>query len=184
MDILQLFNKLGETLYMRTIVQAEEPFGNAQRKARWQLMKRNIALLVMLLIGSTPTWAALGNNAASVDADAQAWGGQHTVVAKAGYNLHQITLADGSVVNEFVSPAGVVFGVSWKGRRLPDFHQLFGVYVSNFQQGQRTQVIPRRAVTIQGTDFYFTNFGRMMSFHGRAYAPSLIPANLTAEVVQ
>lgn len=147
-------------------------------------MKRNLALLVMLLMGSTPAWAALGNNLASVDADAQALGGQHTVVAKVGYNLHQITMQDGSVVNEFVSPAGVVFGVSWKGHRLPDFRQLFGAYMTNFQQGERTQVIPRRGVTIQGTDFYFTNFGRMLSFRGRAYVPSLIPANLTAEVVQ
>ena len=147
-------------------------------------MKRNLALLVILMMGSTRAWAALGNNQASVDADAQALGGQHTVVAKTGYSLHQISMSDGSVVNEFVSPAGVVFGVSWQGRRLPDFHQLFGAYMTNFQQGQRTQVIPRRGITIQGTDFYFTNFGRTMSFHGRAYAPSLVPTHLTAEVVQ
>ena len=147
-------------------------------------MKRIFTVLLMLMIGSIPAWAALGDNVASVDSDAQALGGQHVMVAKAGYNLHQITLRDGSVIKEFVSPAGTVFGVSWQSHFIPNLHQLLGSYLTNLQQGQRTQVIPRRGVTIQDNNFYFTNFGRPMAFHGRAYVPSLIPANLTAEVVQ
>jgi hypothetical protein len=147
-------------------------------------MKNIFTVLLMLMMGSFPAWAALGENVSSVDSDAQALGAQHVMVAKVGYNMHQITLRDGSVIKEFVSPAGTVFGVSWKSHSMPNLPQLLGSYLTNLQLGQRTRVIPRRGVTIQGNDFVFTNFGLTGSFHGRAWVPSLVPANLTMEVVQ
>jgi hypothetical protein len=140
--------------------------------------------LLLLALGSLPAWASLGDTVSSVDADAQALGGRHEMVAREGFNLHQIMLQDGSVVNEYVSPAGTVFGVSWEGHFVPNLHQLLGTYMANLQQGQRTQVVPRRAITIQGDNFVFHSMGHLRSFRGRAYVPGLIPANLTAEVVQ
>ena len=147
-------------------------------------MKSIWTVLLLLMIGSVPAWAALGDDVSSVDSDAHVLGGQHIKVAKMGYNLHQITATDGSVVNEFVSPAGTVFGISWKGHFAPNLQQLLGTYLTNFQQGQRTQYVRRRAITIQGDNFVFSSFGAMRNFRGRAYVPGLIPANLTAEVVQ
>ena len=147
-------------------------------------MKSIFAVPLMLMMGSVPAWAALGSDVSSVNADAQALHGQHVMVAKVGYNLHQITHADGSVVNEFVSPAGIVFGISWTGHFMPNLHQLLGSYMTNLQQGQRTQVVRRRAVTIQGDNFVFSSMGHARFFRGRAYVPGLVPANLTAEVVQ
>ncbi len=138
----------------------------------------------MLMIGSLPAWAALGGDVPSVNSDAQVLGGQHSVVAKVGYNLHQITKADGSVVNEFVSPAGVVFGISWQGHSIPNLNQVLGSHITDLQQGERTHVVPRRAVTIQTNDFVFTSLGHGRSFRGRAYVLSLVPANLTPEVVR
>jgi hypothetical protein len=105
-------------------------------------------------------------------------------MAKTGYNLHQITTSDGSVVSEFVSPAGKVFGVSWQGHSLPDLPQLLGSYLTDFQQGQRTQVVRRRAVMIQADNFVFSSVGHLRSFRGRAYVPGLVPSGVTAEVVQ
>jgi hypothetical protein len=147
-------------------------------------MKNILRILLMVPLCSIPAWAALGGNVSTVDSDAQALGGQHRMVAKVGYNLHQITTADGSVVSEFVSPAGVVFGVSWQGHSLPNLSQLLGAHLVDFQTGGRTNVIPRRGVTIQTDDFILTNIGHERSFRGRAYVPSLIPANMTSEVVQ
>jgi hypothetical protein len=138
----------------------------------------------MLMMGSLPAWAALGGDVASVTSDVQVLRGQHTMVAKTGFTLHQITSSDGSVVNEFVSPAGVVFGVSWQGHFVPNLKQLLGSYATNLQQGQRTEVIPRHAVTIQGDNFMLSSFGHGRSFRGRAVVPGLVPANLTPEVVQ
>ena len=147
-------------------------------------MKRILTVLLMLMASGLPAWAALGDNVSSVDSDAQVLHGQHIMVAKVGYSLHQITSPDGSVVNEFVSPAGAVFGISWNGHSMPNLRQLLGTYMTNFQQGQVVQRVPRRAITIQGDNFVFSSVGHMRSFHGRAYVPGLIPANLTPEVVQ
>jgi len=147
-------------------------------------MKSLLAVLLMLMAGSFPAWAALGDNAASVDADAATLRGKHVIVARHGFTLHQITTPDGSVVHEFISPVGIVFGVSWQGHSIPDLHQLLGSYMTNLQEGQRTRFLPRRAVTIEGDNFRFFSFGYMHSFRGRAYVPGLIPADLTAEVIQ
>ena len=139
---------------------------------------------LLLTLSSTPAWAALGENVSSVELDAHALGGQHLTIAKAGFELHQINLQDGTVVNEFVSPAGTVFGVSWQGHFVPNLHQLLGTYISNLQEGRRTRIAPRRAVTIQGDNFVFSSMGHLRSFRGRAYVPGLLPSNLAAEVVQ
>ncbi|MGD0222284.1 MAG: DUF2844 domain-containing protein [Terriglobia bacterium] len=147
-------------------------------------MKRTFAVLLMLLLGSVPAWAVLGENVSTVSSDVQVLRGQHVMVAKTGYNLHQITMKDGSVVNEFVSPAGIVFGISWQSHFMPNLQQLLGAHMADLQQGQRTRVVPRRAVTIQTDNFVFSSFGHMRSFRGRSYVPGLVPANLTPEVVQ
>ena len=147
-------------------------------------MKRTFVVLLMLLMGSVPAWAVLGEDVSTVNSDVQVLRGQHVMVAKVGYNLHQISTSDGSVVNEFVSPAGTVFGISWQGHYMPNLQQLLGTHMADLQQGQRTRVVPHRAVTIQGDNFVFSSFGHMRSFRGRAYVPGLVPANLTPEVVQ
>ena len=147
-------------------------------------MKRILMVFLMLILGSFPAWAALGGDVSSVNSDVSAIGGQHSLVAKTGFTLHQITTSDGSVVNEFVSPAGVVFGVSWQGHFVPNLQQLLGSYATNLRQGQRTQVMPRHAVTIQGDNFMLTSFGHGRSFRGRAFVPGLVPPSLTPEVVQ
>jgi len=147
-------------------------------------MKSIFRVLLMLMVGSLPAWAALGDNISAVGSDAQALHGKHVMVAKEGYNLHQITLQDGSVVNEFASPAGIVFGVSWHSHFAPNLQLLLGSYMTNFQQGQRIHEVPRRSVTIEGDNLVFSSFGHMRSFRGRAYVPGLVPANVTAEVVQ
>lgn len=148
------------------------------------LMKSTLMFLFVLLVGCFPAWAALGDNVSSVDTDVQILRGQHVKVAKVGYDLHQIAMSDGTVVNEFVSPAGTVFGVSWNGHFVPNLRQLLGTYMTNFQQGQVTQHVRRRAITIQGDNFVFSSMGHLRFFRGRAYVPGLVPANLTAEVVQ
>jgi len=148
------------------------------------VMKRAYAILLMLVMGSAPAWAALGDNVSSVDVDTQAFGGKHMMTVKVGYNLHQITMQDGSVVNEFVSPAGTVFGVSWQGHFVPNLSQLLGTYMANLQQGQVIRRVPRRSITIQGDNFVFMNVGHARYSRGRAYVPGLVPANLTPEVVQ
>ncbi len=148
------------------------------------MMKSILTVLLFLAVENFPACAGLGDNASSVSSDSKALGGQRRVVLNAGYTLHKITTPDGSIVKEFVSPRGIVFGVSWQGRSMPDLQQLLGSYMKAVREGQRTQVARRRAIVIQTDDFVFFSSGHLRSFQGRAYVPSLIPRNVKSEVVK
>jgi len=147
-------------------------------------MKASLRILLILVVGSVPVRASLGDGVSSVSADQNVLQGQIRTEAHAGYDLQQITTPDGTVVREFVSPQGIVFGISWQGHRIPNLRQLLGSYVTQLEQGQRTHVVPRRAVLIQADDFVFSSVGHLRFFRGRAYVPSLVPSNVTVEVIQ
>ena len=94
----------------------------------WTLLM-GIALLVLAL--PVPALAALGGDVASVQEDqAQMKGSLKTIEATA-YTLHEIKAA-GTVVHEYVSPAGEVFGVSWQGPYIPNMQQILGSYYQAF----------------------------------------------------
>ena len=80
----------------------------------------------LLTAAFTPAHAALGQPAASVTADQMRMKAQLRQVAGAGYTVDQITTPTGTVVKEFISPAGIVFAVSWFGPTLPNLAQLLG----------------------------------------------------------
>jgi hypothetical protein len=147
-------------------------------------MKITIGALLVLVLGAAPAWAVLGEYESSVSLDQQALRATHREEVQQGYKLHSLTTGDGTVVKEYISPMGIVFGISWQGHFIPNLHQLLGSYMTNLQQGQRTNVVRRRSVTILGDNFVFFSIGHLRFFHGKAYVPGLIPANLTAEVVQ
>jgi len=142
-------------------------------------------VLLILMLGVAPAWAALGESESSVSADRQFLRGQIRYEVHEGYRLHQITDATGGVVREYVSPAGKVFGVSWQGSFVPNMQQLLGSYFTYLQQYAQAQAGRHGGpLMIQNDKFVFTSGGHMRSYHGRAYVPSLLPTNLAPEVVQ
>ena len=147
-------------------------------------MKGVLTILLMLIVSNLPAWAALGDDVTSVDSDLKVLGGQRRVVFNVGYNMHEITTPAGGVVKEFVSPQGRVFGISWQGNSMPNLQQLLGSYAAEVQQAPRTQIVRRRGVVIQTGDLVFTSSGHMGSYQVRAYLLSLVPDNVTAEVVK
>jgi hypothetical protein len=147
-------------------------------------MKNILGVLLILTLGAVPAWAALGQYESSVSVDQQYLRSEDRVQAFQGYRVHQLTTANGTIVREYVSPQGLVFGVTWRGHFMPNLQQLLGTYMTELQQGQRTQVVRRRAVTIQTDDFVFSSVGHLRSFRGRAYVPSLVPSNVAVEVIQ
>ncbi len=139
----------------------------------------------MLMLGAPTLIGALGEPESSVRADRQFLRGQAREEAHQGYRLHQITDAGGAVIREYVSPAGKVFGVSWQGPYVPNMQQLLGSYFTYLQQYAQAQTRRRGGpLMIQKDDFVFTSGGHMRSYRGRAYVPSLLPTNLSPEVVQ
>src|SRR5271165_3859423 len=91
-------------------------------------------LLFALLGLVSPTWAALGDNSASVQADAVQMNGTQHSVSGARYTIQEIRTANGQTVREFVSPGGSVFAVAWEGPTTPDLQQLLGSYFAQFRQ--------------------------------------------------
>lgn len=128
--------------------------------------------------------AVLGDNAASVLADqARMKGTLHSVDAHT-YVVHEITVPMGTTVREFVSPAGMVFGVAWEGPFAPDFQSLLGPYYEQAKQSAATETHAKRApINIQTPGLVFQQSGHARSFHGQAYIPQLMPAGVAASTI-
>ena len=148
--------------------------------------KAILSALLVLVLGSMPAWAGLGQPEASVTSDQLHMKSEHRVQDFQAYKVHELANTEGAVVREYVSSEGTVFGISWQGRSTPDMNQLLGNYVNNFQTATRdqTQIRQRRGITIKTNDFVYTNFCRMGVCSGSAYALKLLPSNVSAEVMR
>jgi hypothetical protein len=153
------------------------------------------ALLMLLAI---PVWASLGDTAASVLNDQARWKGTLSSVDNGTYAVHEITMASGSKVREFVSPAGAVFGIAWDGQFPPNFEQLLGPYYQQLQQAIANQKAAQQAseqqgettrrrrgpVMVETPGLVFAQSGHMRSFHGVAYIPQLVPQGVQASDIR
>jgi hypothetical protein len=148
-------------------------------------MKTFLGFSLILTLGAVPAWAVLGESEATVNTDGQILSGQVRDEVQPGYRLHLITDASGTVVREYVTPAGKVFAVSWQGPFVPNMQQLLGNYFPQLQQHVQVQTGRRRGpLNLHNDDFIFSSSGHMRAYHGRAYVPSLLPTNVSPEVVQ
>ncbi len=141
-------------------------------------------LLLIVLLGAVPGWAVLGGYQNSVGADQKAMRGQLQSVSRPGYSLHEIKAADGAVVREYVSPDGMVFGVSWRAPVMPNLTQLLGSYITDFRQASNRRMRHRGPLIVRTDRVVIESGGHMRAFQGRAYVPSLMPKNLSPEVVR
>jgi hypothetical protein len=149
-------------------------------------MKTTSGALLILILGAAPVWAILGESESSVSLDQQVLNGAHREEARQGYKLHQITAADGLVVKEFVSPAGLVFAVTWQAAHMPNLEQLLGSHITELQAALQSQTHRpgRRPVIVRTDKLVFVSGGHMRAYHGYAYVPGLVPANVNPETVQ
>ena len=146
-------------------------------------MKILVGVFVLLLLGSVPSWAVLGEYANSVTTDQQRMHAQLRETVRQGYSIKELSRADGQTVKEYVSPSGRVFAITWKGPFMPDLQQLLGSYYGQMQQAAQNHRKRRGPLVIRSKDLVLASGGHMRSFHGIAYAPKLWPANVSPEVV-
>lgn len=147
-------------------------------------MKIFLGLLVVLLLGCVPGWAVLGQYENSVTIDQQRMRAQLRETPRQGYSIKELSAPDGRTIREYVSSAGLVFGVAWQGPTMPNLQQLLGSYFEQLQQAPRPRRQRGGPLVVQGKDFVLVSGGHMRSFHGAAYAPNLLPAGVPAEVVR
>jgi hypothetical protein len=105
----------------------------------------------------------------------------------ASYTVRSTTLGNGTVVNEYVSADGVVFGIAWQGRQMPDMPSLLGSYFPQYLQGlnaQRAARGSRGPVSVQDSGLVVHSGGHMGSFVGTAYLPEALPAGVSGSDIQ
>lgn len=135
-----------------------------------------------LMLGSAyaPARAGLGQPVASVSADRARMKGQLRARTGVGYTVEEITLPSGTVVKEFVSPAGIVFAVSWHGPTLPNLEQTLGSqYFGQLKAAEKTRRFGHNHVEVKGPKFVVHAGGHMRAFYGVAYVPSLVPSGVS-----
>jgi hypothetical protein len=138
------------------------------------------SLLGVLLLQS-PAIAHLGGDTDSVSADRDAMQAQLHSTPMQLYSVHEISTAAGALIHEYTTRQGTVFAVTWQGQLPPDLAQLFGNYYKQYQDAAVAQSRPgmHRQLNISNPDFVVASTGRMRSFRGKAYVPSLVPAGVS-----
>jgi hypothetical protein len=147
-------------------------------------MRSVFILLTILAAASFPARAALGGSVESVVTDQSKLHAKRAVVERQDYAVHEITGNDGTVIREYVTPAGKVFGVSWSGPTIPDLAQLLGTYNTEFQNTLRSKRSRRSVAVVRNSDLVVESAGHTRAFHGRAYLNSMLPSGVTQDVVQ
>ncbi|WP_211474530.1 DUF2844 domain-containing protein [Collimonas humicola] len=143
-------------------------------------------ICALLFAQSVPAFAALGaaagpapvNGAAQSDI-ARAKASAARVSSYNGYTVSETVQPSGTTVREYISPANIVFAVSWQGPDMPNLQELLGTYADQYVSAASAPHAVRRAVAIQSDQLVLHSGGHMRSFAGSAYVPSLLPQGVT-----
>jgi len=141
---------------------------------------------IMAALAAQPASATLGEPADSVAADQKALSAlRSTSTAYQNYTVRQVE-SNAIAVREYISPTGIVFGVAWNGMTNPDLTQLLGKYFPEYELARKqTPRRPgRRASQVKTDRVIVETWGHMRNFHGRAYAPALVPSGVTIDEIK
>jgi hypothetical protein len=155
------------------------------------MRSRNAALRwamggVLLAGWSLPALASLGGNAGSVEADRAQMNAAAQVTEHDNYSVHAMRAPGGTVVNEFVSPAGQVFAVTWHGQFPPQLQQILGTYFQEYTTAlaAQEQHYGHRPLNLQTQDLVVQMSGHMRAYAGRAYLPDAMPPGVSVGEIQ
>jgi hypothetical protein len=140
-----------------------------------------------LIILSIPfnAMATLGGDAISIQADQMHTKAAHRVIAQTEkYTLHELRVPSGTVIREYSSPTGTVFGVAWQGPSVPDLRQVLGEHFEQYMEAAKSQRHGHGPILIQQPGLVVQSGGHMRAFVGKAYIPDLLPQAITAETIR
>jgi hypothetical protein len=91
-----------------------------------------------------------------------------------------------TVVREYVSTSGVVFGIAWNGLIHPNLTQLLGSYAGEYQEAllQTPRIKGSRHLQVKTSGVVVEKWGHMRNLQGRAYVPSLIPPGVRVDEIK
>ncbi len=145
-----------------------------------------LGLLTTIFATAHRVQATLGESAGSIDSDIKALSAvKRDVTVRNSYTIHQI-YSEANTVREYVSSAGIVFGIAWNGLVHPDITQLLGSYAGEYQKAlqQTPRQKGRRRLRVKSAGVIVEKWGHMRDLRGRAYAPALIPSGVTVDEIK
>ncbi len=149
-----------------------------------------VAMVVTTMIVACPSssWASLGGDSASVDADrVRAQGALLRIVRSDAFTVHEVQSSSGTTIREYMSSGGTVFAVAWEGPWLPNLRQILGPYFETYQRAAQAGSANRRArgsLKIDLPDLVVQTSGHPRAFSGRAYVPRLMPQRVQAQSIR
>jgi hypothetical protein len=141
-------------------------------------------LLLLAFAAALPAWAGLGQAESSIETDRGRMHARHAVRRAAQFAVHDLQMADGSHLRQYVAGNGLVFAVSWNSLHKPDLSGLLGnaftSYTGAAQQAARRGGIQRQ-FRHESQDLVVQASGHLNVFSGYAYRPSLLPRGLNPQ---
>lgn len=151
------------------------------------MVRATSAVLLLLTLPAT-AFASLGGTVSSVETDRVRTQSALIRIQRTGnYSVHEMQSPVGTMIREYYGSDGIVFGVAWDGEWKPDLRQLLGTY---FDQYTRSTSVARRTgashhrVAVNDNGLVVQAAGHLRSSYGVAYAPALLPAGVTPDVVR
>ena len=139
-----------------------------------------VAVLSCVALPSPETFAALGSDETSVSVDRI-----HTRASALGmavgerYSVHQMQTPAGTTVREYLTPAGAVFAVAWRGPQPPDLRQILGMHFETYRAAVPSSRFGHNLVLVRHPDVVVEAGGHARAFYGRAWTPALLPADVS-----
>ncbi|WP_244813684.1 DUF2844 domain-containing protein [Caballeronia sp. Lep1P3] len=98
----------------------------------------------------------------------------------------ETTDAYGTVVREYVDPAGTVYAVSWRGPSMPNVQALLGSYFQRFRDGASASAADAglHMTRVADGDLVAENRARLREFSGRAWLANALPPGVTPADIQ
>jgi Protein of unknown function (DUF2844) len=139
-------------------------------------------MLAANLICAATACAGLGDDAASVVADAKALQGVVRMQSSSLFDIYEISADSGLRVREFVNRDGIVVAVTWQGPVQPDLQRMLQASFAQYNQARATLTQPglRRSLRMTSQDLVVETSGHLRAYSGRAYLLKLMPAGATA----
>ncbi len=156
-------------------------------KIRIYSLSLALGLSIVCFVTATPVNATLGEPASSIEADRKALSAvQRPETVRNGYTVQEVA-SGATMVREYISPAGVVFGIAWNGRVNPDLSQLLGSYEAGYREALRQvprQKGNRRSLQVKTPQIVVEKWGHMRDLRGRAFVPSMVPPGVSVDEIR
>jgi hypothetical protein len=131
-----------------------------------------------------PAQASLGGTEATVLADQTQTQSTLRTLHNEKFTMHELAVASGTTVREYVAPTGVVFAIAWQGPTMPDLRQLLGTHFAQYADAVAARRPVRGPVSIQLPGLVVQSGGRMRAFVGKAYVPESLPQGVSPDEVR